>query len=193
MKTSMPMSDSCRSLSPMPRPDSQTFRTRASSGFTLLEILIVLVIMSMTSAIVFPRLGTMASSYEFATQRDMLEQTLNGLSYAAVRENTDLILFGTYTEAGRDVRKQERGGFGETLNPGMLTRSLLPNAREHLPPVNAQPAKIPLPAGWELAAAAPIYFMGSGFCTGGTISVAVGRLQYAYDMKPPHCRAVLVE
>lgn len=187
------MSGSCPSLPPMPLPDSQTYRSPSSRGFTLLEILIVLVIMSMTSAIVFPRLGTMASSYEFATQRDMLEQTLNGLSYAAVRENTDLILFGTYTEAGRDERKQQRSGFGETLNPGMLTRSLLPNAREHLPPVNAAPAKIPLPAGWELVAEAPIYFKGSGFCTGGTISVAVGRLAYAYEMKPPLCRAVLVE
>jgi len=177
----------------MPPPDSQSLRARASSGFTLLEILIVLVIMSMTSAIVFPRLGTMASSYEFATQRDMLEQTLNGLSYAAVRENTDMVLFGTYTEAGRDERNQLRSDFGETLKPGMLTRSLLPNSREHLPPVNAAPANIPLPAGWELIAAAPIYFKGSGFCTGGTISVAVGYLEYAYEMKPPHCRAVLVE
>lgn len=190
----MPMSGSCPKLPPMPRPDTQIYFSRSSRGFTLLEILIVLVIMSMTSAIVFPRLGTMASSYEFATQRDMLEQTLNGLGYEAVRDNTDMILFGTYTETGRDERKQQRrGGFGETLKPGLQTRSLLPNSREHLPPVNAIPAKIPLPAGWELVAESPIYFKGSGYCTGGRISVAVGSVDYAYEMKPPLCRATLVE
>jgi prepilin-type N-terminal cleavage/methylation domain-containing protein len=177
----------------MPRPDETTRASDATRGFTLLEIVIVLVIVAMTSAIVFPRLVTMAASYEFATQRDTLEQALNGLSYAAVRENADMILFGTYTDAGRDEQKQRGRDFGDTLKPGMQTRSLLTNAREHLPPVNPEAVKVPLPAGWSLVVDEPIYFKGSGFCSGGTVNVLIGRLQYAYEMKPPLCRAVLVE
>ena len=177
----------------MPRPDKTARATDATRGFTLLEIVIVLVIVAMTSAIVFPRLVTMAASYEFATQRDTLEQTLNGLSYAAVRENADVILFGSYTDAGHSDQKQRRSDFGNTLKPGMQTRSLLANAREHLPPLNPEAAKVPLPAGWSLEVDQPIYFRGSGFCNGGTVSVLIGRLQYVYEMKPPLCRAVLVE
>jgi len=171
-------------------------RKRSSTparGFTLLEILIVLVIVSMTSALVFPRLGTMAASYEFATQRDTLEQTLNGLSYAAFRDNSDIILFGTYTQTGRDDRRQPKAEVGTTLKPGLQTRSLLPDAREHLPPVNPSFARVPLPEGWELVVQDPIYFKGSGYCSGGAVSVSVGSLRYAYEMTPPLCRAVLVE
>lgn len=162
-------------------------------GFTLLEILIVLLIVGMTSAVVFPRLGTMAASFEFASQRDDLERTLNGLSYRAFRENSDLLLAGTYTEDGRGEKPRRQAERSGILRAGLATRSLLPAAREHLPPVNAKPADVALPPGWTLVVAEPIYFRGSGFCSGGRAEVYVGRLQYAYEMKPPLCRAVLVE
>lgn len=185
------MSVFCRSRQQMPRPDAGLFA--AQRGFTLLEVIVVLVIVGMTSAIVFPRLATMASSYEFASQRDTFEQNLNGLSYQTYRENNDKILQGFYTAAGREERTQPQRERGTTLAANMRTRPMTADAREHLPPVTAAFAEIPMPEGWEVVVDEPIYYRGSGYCSGGTVDLFVGRLQYSYALRPPLCRAELVE
>ncbi len=163
-------------------------------GFTLLEIVIVLVIVAMTGAIVFPRLTTMAASFEFASQRDSFEQALSGLVYRAYRENDDKILQGLYTDSGRGAAAgQPRRDPGTNLAPEMRTRSLFAESREHLPPVTTSYATIPLPQGWEMVIDEPIYYRGSGYCSGGTVELFVGRLQYSYRLRPPQCRAELME
>jgi prepilin-type N-terminal cleavage/methylation domain-containing protein len=188
------MSASCRSRQPMSRPEKERNAATGERGFTLLEIVIVLVIVAMTGAIVFPRLTTMAASFEFASQRDSFEQALNGLSYKTYRENDDKILQGSYTDAGRaEAAKQPRRDPGTILPPEMRTRSLLAESREHLPPVVTNYAALPLPQGWEMVIAEPIYFRGSGYCSGGTVELFVGRLQYSYRLRPPLCRAELME
>lgn len=166
---------------------------RHTRGFTLLEIVVVLVIVSMTAALAFPRLSTMAASFTFATERDSFEQTLNGLPYAALRNNSDQMLLGTYTDAGRDTRERRRGSLGDTLDPSLRTTSLLENAREHLPPVNASFVTFPLPSGWQMEVDEPIYYRGSGFCTGGRVTLFIGRVEHTYQLRPPLCRAELVE
>ncbi|MGE0282446.1 MAG: prepilin-type N-terminal cleavage/methylation domain-containing protein [Rhodospirillaceae bacterium] len=176
----------------MPRP-SHGHGAESARGFTLLEVVVVLVIVSLTSAIVFPRLTTMASSYEFASQRDSFEQTLNGLSYRAYRENDDRILQGTYTSAGRDETAKARRSGRTELAGNMRTRALIAEPREHLPPVTRRYADVPLPEGWEVVIEDPIYFRGSGYCTGGTVELSVGRLEYIYALRPPLCRAELLE
>lgn len=167
--------------------------SRQTRGFTLLEVVVVLVIVSMTAALAFPRLSTMAASFTFATERDQFEQTLNGLPYAALRSNADQILLGTYTDAGRDTRRRLQGSLGDTLDPSLRTTSLLQNTREHLPPVTAAFVPFPLPAGWRIEVADPIYYRGTGYCSGGRVDLHIGGLQYTYDLKAPLCRARLVE
>jgi len=187
-----------RAAGAMDRPmdslmDSPVLAPRHTRGFTLLEVVVVLVIVSMTAALAFPRLSTMAASFTFATERDSFEQTLNGLPYTALRSNSDQMLLGTYTDMGRDTRPKIRGSLGDTLDPSLRTTSLLANAREHLPPVNASFAAFPLPSGWQMEVDEPIYYRGSGFCTGGRVNLFIGRLAYTYQLRPPLCRAELVE
>jgi prepilin-type N-terminal cleavage/methylation domain-containing protein len=177
----------------MPRRDVRRCGAQGARGFTLLEVVVVLVIVSMTSAIVFPRLATMASSYEFASQRDTFEQNLNGLSYQTYRENNDKILQGFYTAAGRDEKARSKQGGVASLAANMRTRPLTSEFREDLAPVTTTYAEIPMPDGWEVVVNDPIYYRGSGYCSGGTIDLFVGRLQYSYMLRPPLCRAELVE
>ena len=162
-------------------------------GFTLLEVVVVLVIVSLTAALAFPRLSTMAASFNFASDRDQFEQTLNDLPYAALRSNSDKLLLGTYTDAGRDARLVPRRDTGATLDPSLRTRSLVADSREYLPPVNADFVPVALPAGWQMQVDDAIYYHGSGYCTGGTVKLLVGSLQYIYELKPPLCRAQLME
>ena len=177
----------------MRRADIGRIAGAQERGFTLLEIVVVLTIIAMTSAIVFPRLTTMAASFEFAAQRDSFEQALSGLSYQAYRENDDKVLHGFYTAAGRDATGQPRRRPSNTLPPQMRTRSLFTESREHLPPVRTTYAVLPLPEGWEMAIEEPIYFRGSGYCSGGAVELFVGSLRYSYDLRPPLCRAELRE
>lgn len=176
------------------RPNANRFPAPQARGFTLLEMLVVLLIVSLTSAIVFPQLTTMAASFEFASQRDTLEQDLNGLSYRAFRDNSDMVLVGTYTDEGQESAERRDRTTDYELDARLRTRSLIePEQRHHLPPVNAVTAKVVLPAGWRMVVDKPIYFRGSGYCSGGDVELFVGRLQYSYKMNPPLCRAVLVE
>lgn len=162
-------------------------------GFTLLEVLVVLVIVSATAAIVFPQLTTMADAVEFALEREKFEQTLNALSYQAFRENQPMVLAGTYTDAGRDAETQPGQRSGGTLRANLRTLPVNGEEREYLPPLNLAFPAPPLPEGWLVTVDAPIYFQGSGYCTGGNIELFIGDLQYSYVMTPPLCRAVLVE
>jgi prepilin-type N-terminal cleavage/methylation domain-containing protein len=177
----------------MQRPDAHPALVDGARGFTLLEVVVVLVIVGMTSAIVFPRLATMAASFEFAAQRDTFERTLNGLPYQAYRENNDQVLHGFYSAAGRDERSMPRLDGETPLMPQVRMPSAGVEFREHLPPVTARPAAIPIPEGWEVVVSDPIYFRGSGYCSGGTVELTVGGLEYSYVLRPPYCRAELVD
>lgn len=164
-----------------------------SRGFTLLEVVVVLVIVSMTAALAFPRLSTMAASFTFASDRDQIEQALNDLPYSALRNNSDQILLGSYTELGRETQKELKKGFGETLDPSLRARSLMAESREHLPPVNTSYMEMTVPSGWRMVVDEPIYYRGSGFCTGGKVDLFVGPTRYTYELRPPLCRAELEE
>jgi prepilin-type N-terminal cleavage/methylation domain-containing protein len=177
----------------MPCAEAPRTPAATSRGFTLLEVVVVLVIVSLTSAIVFPRLTTMVASYAFATERDGFEYALSGLPYQAYKENTDKILHGLYTSAGRDEARRSRRDGAAEIPAYMRTRPLIDQSREHLPPVNPTYVEMPLPEGWEVVVEEPIYYRGSGYCSGGIVRLHVGRLLYNYALKPPSCRAELME
>ena len=170
---------------PSPRADSQ--------GFTLLEMLVVLLIVSLTAGIVVPRMTTMGASFDFALKREAFEQTLNGLAYQAFRDNQDMLLVGDYTEAGRVEGSEPKIDLGTTLAGNLRTRSLIDQQREHLPPIAPAYAALPLPPGWRVSVADPVYFRASGFCGGGAVVLEIGRAEYSYTLSAPQCHAKLVE
>ena len=166
-------------------------RTR---GFTLLEMLVVLVIVAATSAIVFPNLTALSSSVDFAFKRDGFERALNGIAYGVFRDNQDAILVGTYTDKGRVPDDNGTKKSAETTVQGnMRTRSLTANQREILPPILPFYPNLTLPEGWRIDVREPVYFHSSGFCDGGDLELTVGRTRYEYTLVPPLCRAVRVE
>jgi prepilin-type N-terminal cleavage/methylation domain-containing protein len=166
---------------------------KGTSGFTLLEMLVVLLIVGATSAIVIPRLTTLSSSFDFALKREMLEQVLNGLSYQAFRDNQDIVLSGEYTEEGRVTGSDPRPDPGTTIAGGLRTLSPNNPTRDLPPPLNPAYATVSLPAGWRMAVGTPIYFHGTGYCTGGTVDIEIGKAVYEYVLAPPLCRATLAQ
>ena len=156
-------------------------------------MIIVLLIVASTAAIVVPRMTNISASFEFTLNREGFEQMLSGLSYQAYRDNQDIVLVGEYTDQGRIQGSEAQKDAGDTLADNLRAKSLIATPIEHLPPINPFYFVPQLPAGWHMIVEDPIYFRGSGYCTGGKIDVAVGRAEYSYVLAPPLCHATLAE
>ncbi len=169
---------------------SQNF---AGRGFTLLEILVVLFIVGVTSAVVLPRLPLVADSLDFALKRQDFEQTLSGLAYKAYTDSQDFVLAGRYTSLGRVEGQDDAASIRRGVRSDLRTLPMSEESREYLPPVILAEVAPTMPEGWELVVPEPIYFRGSGFCTGGDAELVIGRLRYAYVLAAPSCKATLVD
>jgi len=164
-----------------------------SAGFTLLEMVAVLFIVGLISSIAIPRLPAMQASLDFALKRNSFEQAMNGLAYRAFKENQDFTLAGTYDAKGQVGEAPTASVPGDDgISGKMRTLPLIDTDRRvMMPSVTPAPFSPPLPEGWRMEIAAPIQYRASGYCTGGTADVEIGRRRYAYTLKPPLCEAAL--
>jgi len=161
-----------------PRP-----RRRTDSGYTLFEVLVVVFIIGLISAVAIPRLPVVSERVDYAMKRESFEQALNGLPYAAYRANQNLVL----ANAG-DLEKLEKGIAAD--RPLMRSRSAA-NAVPALPHTYEK-APLTLPDGWVLETDKPIIYRPTGFCSGGRAILTVGPLEYVYDLQAPRCAVVAV-
>lgn len=65
---------------------------RSSSGFTLIEILVVLAIMGMLTGIALPRLNSVYASVELSAQRRAIKDQIEGLGYLAYASGKSIVL-----------------------------------------------------------------------------------------------------
>jgi len=161
---------------------------RGSSGFTLLEILVVLTIVGLMTAFSLPQISVMQDRLKFTLNRDSFEREISGLSYAAFKEGRPLILLGEFPRPpgyDRERSVSEAPAFAPEplfLHPGELRPER---------PVTAADATLVLPENWRLSVDKPIIYQASGFCEGGTVKLAIGDQTYAYALKAPTCKAEL--
>jgi prepilin-type N-terminal cleavage/methylation domain-containing protein len=160
-------------------------------GFTLLEMLIVLLIVGLTSAVVLPRLPLMADSLDFALKRQSFEQELSGLAYRAYAEKQDFILSGHYDSSGRASDQDQLNQRRTQIRGDLRALPAREGARELLPPIVTGDVAPAMPEGWEMVVSHPIYFHGSGYCSGGDVELRVGQLRYGYALGAPSCKAIL--
>ncbi len=161
---------------------------RGGRGFTLLEILIVLALVGLMTAFSLPQISVMQDRIAFSLSRDTFEAELSGLSYAAFKQGRPLILAGAYPRSDQQARsvieewESNQAREAPFLEEGQL-RALLP--------ANALEASPHLPEKWRMTVEKPIVFQSSGYCGGGAVSVTIGEVRYAYDLRAPVCQAQL--
>jgi prepilin-type N-terminal cleavage/methylation domain-containing protein len=85
------------SVSSRPAPPSRPragarYPARGTAGFTLIEILVVLLLAGMLAGLVLPRLQAIASSVEIANQRKDLHVALEALPYRAYASGQPIVL-----------------------------------------------------------------------------------------------------
>lgn len=154
-------------------------------GFTLLEVLVVLSIVGLLSALSLPQFSVIRDRLEFTLGRESFERELSGLSYRALSGGRPLVLSGQYPRKPQD---DVPGGWTDNQLATVVEEPIERGQYRTLSPINADDEPLALPPNWKLIAEKPVIYQVSGFCSGGVVTLAVGEQRYVYDLKAPECQ-----
>ncbi|MDM8568999.1 prepilin-type N-terminal cleavage/methylation domain-containing protein [Thiotrichales bacterium HSG1] len=140
---------------------------RYNFGYSLLELLVVLLIFSLLAGLTIPRLATMYDSVQVAFERDEVLNSLGELGYLAYRQSHDFVLTN-YPPLS--VPKDESK---EDINNDYIQL-------------------LELPEGWKVLVKTPILFRANGICNGGTLQLQYQQQIFQVQLNPPFCKPELV-
>jgi prepilin-type N-terminal cleavage/methylation domain-containing protein len=154
---------------------------RSLHGYTLVELLVVLLLMGLLATVTVPNLQHLYSSVQHDAEREAALGAITGLSYRAYVTGRPFLL-----AKGLSTLQSDRPGTadGKTAASGS-------------PPSNSQasfpePDDTVFPAGWQIDAAEPIVFNFLGICSGGKLNlVAPDGATEGLVLKGPRCDVAL--
>ena len=134
-------------------------------GFTLIELIVVLLIFSLLAGLVVPRLTRMYISWQMALERDEVLAQLSNLNYFAFQQRIDFTLTHYPSQSSSELDNQAR---------------------------NAVNLPLELPAHWQIRTEQPIIFHANGACNGGIVYLEHLKHTFTAQLEPPFCRAKLL-
>lgn len=168
------MSATCPN-SPPKRADAS--RAVPFAGFTLLELVVVLVLVSVVTALATPNLQRLYGAVARTTERNaILDRFANLGRQALVRRRAYLVV-------GTDAPD-------ETKIPYSAARSDAEDAPafERVSFEQYEPYRMDLPDGWTMHLPAPILVRANGVCLGGEVALSYnGEPDVRLVLEPPYC------
>ena len=134
------------------------FRT---TGFSLLELLVVLALVSLIAALALPNLMGLYDSATRATERDQILDQLAGLGREAMLKGHGYAVYGT------------------TAGP----------PPSEAPDFAVQPYPLIVPEGWQVELDRPLWVRPNGVCLGATVTLShPDAAPVEVALAPPYCR-----
>lgn len=135
---------------------------KSRHGFTLLELLIVLALLGLATAIAMPNLERLYAAATRATERDYVLDQVAALGREAMLNGRAYVVFGNVPPA----------------NPAQLARY-----------ADYETYVVDVPEGWRLAFDQPLVVLANGVCLGGALTLShEGEEAVRVELAPPYCR-----
>ena len=143
--------------------DAEGRSARPAAGFTLLELLVVLSLLGLVTALAVPNLQRLYASVSRTTERDHILDQFEGLGRDALANRRAYVVF-----------EQPPGPEAAAAFPGYESRA------------------IDVPEGWRIGLDRPLVVRANGFCLGGELTLThLGTQVVRTMLAPPYCRAEL--
>ena len=148
-----------------------------ASGFTLLELVVVLTLVSLMTMMAVPNLQRLYGAVARTTERNaILDQFASLGRQALVRRRAYLVV-------GSDARNERTRTEGATRPNGEAPSSERVSSFEH-----HEPYRMDLPDGWTIHVPEPILVRANGVCLGGRVALSYnGEPDVRFVLEPPYC------
>ena len=131
------------------------------TGFSLLELLVVLALVSLVAALALPNLVGLYGSATRATERDLILDQFAGIGREAMLKGRGYAVYGT----APDPRP------GDAPNTGVQAYPLI------------------VPEGWRVELDRPLRVRPNGVCLGATVTLShPDAVPVELALEPPYCR-----
>ena len=152
----------------------------SESGFTLLELVVVLLLLSLVAALAFPNLERLYAGVVRSTERAYILDQFTGLGRRAMQGGRTFVVVasgGGKRSATAAAPREARARPGDT-------GPLPPAARR-----DDAPHRIDLPEGWEISFDEPLVVRANGVCLGAELTLRHrGEVDVRIRLEPPFCR-----
>ena len=151
----------------------------ASAGFTLLELIVVLTLVSLLTVMAVPNLQRWYAAVTRTTERNAILNRLANLGRQAMLQRRAYLLVGGGAQDA--VMKKPPSIAGPDDEDA--------SAPGHVSPFeHHEPYRLDLPDGWTLHLSAPILVRANGVCLGGEVEVSYnGEPDVRLVLDPPYC------
>jgi prepilin-type N-terminal cleavage/methylation domain-containing protein len=154
---------------------SRSAAAPSQGGFTLLELLLVMVILAGLTAVAMPQFVQLYARVRASFERADLEQQL--------------------LELPQLVRQRGRGGVLLDSAPDASANAALaeavPAGSSELEQWETLP--IDLPPGWIMRVPNPVFYQFTGACSGGEVDLSLPPSFFRYILTPPLCRPLMAD